>query len=135
MKCPQCGATITGNDKFCGNCGAPVPEALEPVQDLVEEVEPMTEEPNEFPEPVEFDTEDASGEAPADTFAPPDFGDVPPPPPAPPIVEKKKPSTGLIIGIVVGVLLLCCCCAVLSGVIFWEPLGLDQLWYNITTGF
>jgi hypothetical protein len=131
MKCSQCGETITGDDKFCGNCGAPVPKAPEPVQDLVEEVEPMAEEKNEFPEPVEFETEDvsdedASFEDVADPFAPPDFGgesdDVPPPPPPPPAVEKKKPSTGLIIGIVVAVLLLCCCCAVIGVWLGWEPI-------------
>jgi hypothetical protein len=141
MKCPQCGETITGSDKFCGNCGAPVPEAPEPVQDLVEEVEPMTEEPSEFPEPIELDTEDTSGgEAPADPFAPTDFGDAPddvPPPPPPPTVEKKKPSTGLIIGIVVAVLLLCCCCAVIGVWVLGRSGGplsdlFDEIMYNLS---
>jgi hypothetical protein len=147
MKCSQCGETITGNDKFCGNCGAPVPpQAPEPVQDLVEEVEPMAEQPNEFPEPVEFESEDVSvDEDPtfedvAEPFAPPDFGgepgDVTPPPPPP--VEKKKPSTGLIIGIVVAVLLLCCCCSVIGIWLLSQSSGpisdiFDEIIYNLST--
>jgi hypothetical protein len=122
MKCSECGADITGEEKFCSNCGAAVPnggEAAAPETPEAAQPDPepiLNDAPMEEIEAAEQDEEpDAEpllveAEAPAASL-PQGFE---PAADAPPVVKASgKRNTGLIIAIVVLViLLLCCCCAI-----------------------
>jgi hypothetical protein len=141
MKCPECGATVGDEEKFCGECGAPIepaPEASaqEPEIESSEEtvyaapavVVESTPVPGEIPasEPV-IPAEPPPPVQEPDFAPPPPFtpppqsaGSTSPPPPVIPAAPaaKGKNNTVLIIVIVAVVLLLLCCCCVGGIVIF-----------------
>ena len=151
MKCSECGAELTGEDKFCNECGAAIPGAAIPAEsdqedlnltiddiaekaaeDLVVESESLLDETEAVLGETEETLQDVASDAIEDA-APLMDTEVfnaseqvaPPPPPPPPVVKAKgKPSTGLIIGIVVLVLLLlCCCCAIGIGVANFDQIS------------
>ena len=125
MKCPECGADLTGADKFCSNCGAAVPSSDAVPSGTASPDEtaasaPQTSESAQ-PEPKPLLAGDAQLEESEPTSEPllqfeetPDFKTTAAAGAAPPVVKAtSKRNTGLIIAIVVLViLLLCCCCAV-----------------------
>ena len=135
MKCPECGAEAADDEKFCGNCGAPLDapafeEAQPPVEGETIMSDPLPNEEPFAPPPAEeeaFAPPPPPAEEPA--FGPPaeevDYA----PPPVTASEEKGKSKTGLIIGIVVAVvILLCCCCAVGIGIFLFSDAGQDLLY-------
>ena len=158
MNCPECGTQVDADEKFCGNCGAPLanqeqtpPPAAEPETPLGGEtiVSPPialeAPEPEETPEPAAAPEPEAAPEPvpPAEEAdfelpvvdapqRPPEPAVAPPPPPAaapPPAEGEGKSKTGLIIGIVAAVLILLCCCCVAGVIIFLlSDAGADLLY-------
>lgn len=135
MKCPECGVEVGADERFCGNCGAPLgaptfpsPEeaaASSTDETVIAEVPlPLPDEPVE-PAAAEEPSEPTVAEEPALMLAAPG-PDLPPSPPG----GGQKNKTGLIVAIVVVVLiLLCCCCAVVValGIVSSDPELLDEL--------
>jgi hypothetical protein len=120
MKCPECGTEASPDEKFCGNCGAPLPET-EPLAEEPLAAEPLAAEPplppgeEKVTEAVPLPSEPEETEL-EPTFSPPitepETTFTPPPPPPPEITSAGKTNKTLIIVIVVIVLLLLCCCCV-----------------------
>lgn len=73
MKCPECGTTISGDDKFCGNCGAAAPQEADiptsetpdrPAEDsLLTDSEPVEGGLDELADHVAFEAENLSDDA------------------------------------------------------------------------
>lgn len=140
MKCPECGSEVGPEERFCGNCGAPIesevaaPEGAEPTlsdETMVAEATGVLEEEVEVP---------AQGPPSEDH----DIVPAPPPPPdeeevVPPLAEESPPSAAtsepppplptptprgqdskklwIIVAIVVVVLIFCCCALVIGGLL------------------
>jgi hypothetical protein len=127
MKCSECGADLTGAEKFCSNCGAKVPGGEAALSDVAVAAPPETFEPAQSAPILEDDAqpeeiEPTAQDAEPDTEsilpfeqAPADFEPAAAEPSsAPPVVKATgNRNTGLVIAIAVLVaLLLCCCCAI-----------------------
>jgi hypothetical protein len=137
MNCPECGASVSADDRFCGNCGTPIqatapdagadpadtPPPTDQDQTAVDpsaEVEPASEaelppQPSAAPEDQEppRETEGPLGLPDAETFVPDPSGlpaESPPLPPPPPTIKTGGMDKRLVIAIVVVVILLLCCC-------------------------
>lgn len=152
MKCPECGAQAGADEKFCGNCGAPLkaPDDAPPEESQMPHPEPEgsldVEEP--FSASAEG-SEEVSDEEPGIVEippaeleplvlppSPPAEEPVPtasPPPPPPPVVKStSKNRTGLIVAIVVLVVLVLCCCCVLGILASTNWTGiLEEIQYNL----
>jgi hypothetical protein len=91
MTCPNCGAPVADNRRFCGKCGASLaPPAPEPDPAAASTMSPAGTPPNAWGAPAPYAPPPppaADPAAPADPFAPPDLN-APPgwaaPPPYPP---------------------------------------------------
>ena len=110
MFCYRCGAQLTGTEKFCGHCGAPLEEALKSVgQDQTsppqDQTPPAAEQPVHEPEPtpveeqpVQQPTAQEPGPAPAqeppiqEPGTPPGWGVPPTQPPQPGPVYAPGPD-------------------------------------------
>lgn len=139
MKCPECGSEVGPEERFCGNCGAPIeseiaaPEGAEPTLSdetmvaeatglLEEEVEvPAQEPPSEdhdiVPAPLPPDEEEIV--PPLVEKSPPPAATSEPPPPLPTPTPRGQDSKKLwiIVAIVVVVLIFCCCALVIGGLL------------------
>jgi hypothetical protein len=122
MKCPECGAEVGAGERFCGNCGTPLPASTPdqaPPNDDVEWTPGQDEGTAEEPTPAGPMPLPPHADAPiVETFVPdpagsPEESTAPPPPPPPPVVTKSSSNRTLIIAIVVLVVLLLCCCIAL----------------------
>jgi hypothetical protein len=131
MNCPECGAPVSADEKFCGNCGTPLQVSAPQV-----DAEPMGQkQPADIQLPTDQDTMPADVEPawrPAEqetiyseptepaqeTYVPgpPTIGQAPAP-------EKGNKNKTIIIAIVVlVVLLLCCCIAVIAVLLLFGPM-------------
>lgn len=134
VKCPECGSEVSPEERFCGNCGAPMPQGPEvsPID------EPMdTEEEEALLEPIGGETIMSEPVTPSPPFepvpppsgmpayTPPPLSSTPPLPPPP--AAKNKNTTWIIIVIVVVVLLLCCCCIAAVAFFLSSEQGIDLL--------
>ncbi len=154
MKCNECGAEVSPEEKFCGSCGAPVEAAEEPIQPELTKEEfgaketlilhsPVQPEPPEEPAdlPPLPPLDELQPPEPVAEFEPPPVAGperlaeapiIPPPPPPPSpaaAAQGGKNKTGLIIAIaVIVVLLLCCCCIGGVAIFLSSEMGQDLLW-------
>jgi hypothetical protein len=143
MNCPECGAPVSADEKFCGNCGTPLQVSApqvdaEPMgqnqpadiqlptdQDVMPtDVEPAwrpAEQETIYSEPTEPVQEPWSPSA-QETYVPgpPTIGQAPAP-------EKGNKNKTIIIAIVVlVVLLLCCCVAVIAALLMFGPMEVGR---------
>ena len=160
MNCPECGATVGADEKFCGNCGTPLQDSTFPAdtdqagQDQPSDIQLPTDqdatpaeddsvwdsaeqetiysEPTQLAkEPMPLPDQDASVPDPAGT---PDEYTSPAPSPADyvPAPAKDNKNKTLIIAIVVLVaLLLCCCVAVIAAILVFGAMEEGQSLYMI----
>lgn len=134
MKCPECGAEIGAEEKFCGNCGAPF-EAAESSPVVEEPSAPLGDETiitdSTLPPPVESAEPPLPPPSePVEPMPPPPPVDAVAPPPPPPAAAtgEGKSKTGMIIAIAVVVLVvICCCCVVGIGLFLNSDAGQDLL--------
>jgi hypothetical protein len=108
MKCPECGSEVAPDEKFCGNCGAPI-EGLdtssevaseEPAGETVAASVPITPP---LPEPEDMPALEA-----------PEVEAVPPPLPAASADSGSRKTVWIIVAIAAAVIVLCCCCGALG---------------------
>ncbi|MBN1641838.1 MAG: zinc ribbon domain-containing protein [Anaerolineae bacterium] len=132
MKCPECGSEVAPDEKFCGNCGAPLPDG-EPAPEAPDEAPPagetiVAEAPFTTEEPIVAETPFATEEPvePEDLppLSAPHVEALPePPPPAPPVpaapvTTGNRKTVWIILAVVAAVLLCCCCCAAILVITF-----------------
>jgi uncharacterized membrane protein YvbJ len=108
MKCPECGTEVAPDEKFCGNCGAPLegsaPEAPSTDETAVTESTPGDETVvDQAPAIASAEPEDLP-DLPAPEI------EMPPPPPAQTAEKASNKTVWIIVAIVV--VLLCCCCTI-----------------------
>jgi len=130
MKCPECGVQVSGDEKFCGNCGAPLkpdeptPPEEQPEMPTGDETVMSAPLPSPSPvEPVEPPRSLGHPPAPESSFTPP-----PPPPPPPPVARRKNNrKVWIIVAIVLAVLVICCCCIGVTVALLGSEAGEDLM--------